>query len=67
MDGQVAEIVGVITYKRHMTLHWKLVIDTSDAPALADFWAAAFGYEVENQSTLIGPQEIRGCRFSISW
>lgn len=36
-----------------MALHWKLVIDTRDAPALADFWAAALGYEVENQDELI--------------
>ncbi|MGH3662220.1 MAG: VOC family protein, partial [Micromonosporaceae bacterium] len=34
-------------------LHWKLVIDTKDAPTLADFWAAALEYEVEDQSTLI--------------
>ncbi|MEZ0064632.1 hypothetical protein ABIA32_000620 [Streptacidiphilus sp. MAP12-20] len=34
-------------------LHWKLVIDTADAPVLADFWAAALGYEVEDQSALI--------------
>lgn len=37
-----------------MALHWKLVIDSKDAPALADFWAAALEYEVEDQSTLIG-------------
>lgn len=36
-----------------MALHWKLVIDTQDAPALADFWAAALEYEVEDPSTLI--------------
>ncbi|MGH3743186.1 MAG: VOC family protein [Micromonosporaceae bacterium] len=36
-----------------MALHWKLVIDTKDAPTLADFWAAALEYEVEDQSTLI--------------
>ncbi|SDD80422.1 VOC family protein [Actinokineospora iranica] len=36
-----------------MTLHWKLVIDTVDAPTLADFWAAALGYEVEDPSALI--------------
>jgi hypothetical protein len=36
-----------------MALHWKLVIDTHDAPALADFWAAALEYEVENQDELI--------------
>jgi hypothetical protein len=37
-----------------MALHWKLVIDTTDAPTLADFWAAALEYKVEDQSTLIG-------------
>jgi hypothetical protein len=36
-----------------MALHWKLVIDTQDAPALADFWAAALEYEVEDPSALI--------------
>ncbi|HEX5595116.1 MAG TPA: VOC family protein [Micromonosporaceae bacterium] len=36
-----------------MALSWKLVIDTQDAPALADFWAAALGYEVEDPSRLI--------------
>ncbi|WP_059012774.1 VOC family protein [Streptomyces specialis] len=36
-----------------MTLDWKLVIDTRNAPALADFWAAALGYEVEDNSPLI--------------
>lgn len=36
-----------------MALDWKLVIDTENAPALADFWAAALGYEVEDQSALI--------------
>ena len=36
-----------------MALHWKLVIDTRDAPALADFWADALGYEVEDQNDLI--------------
>ncbi|MET8955132.1 VOC family protein [Streptomyces sp. NPDC004393] len=34
-------------------LDWKLVVDTDDAPALADFWAAALGYTVENNSALI--------------
>jgi hypothetical protein len=37
-----------------MALDWKLVIDTEDAPALADFWAAALEYEVEDPSALIG-------------
>jgi hypothetical protein len=36
-----------------MALHWKLVVDTHDAPALADFWAAALEYELEDQSELI--------------
>ncbi|GHC59968.1 VOC family protein [Streptomyces cinnamoneus] len=36
-----------------MTLSWKLVIDSTNAPALADFWAAALGYEVEDPSPLI--------------
>ncbi|MEV6026982.1 VOC family protein [Streptomyces sp. NPDC052036] len=35
------------------TLDWKLVVDTSNAPALADFWAAALGYTVEDNSALI--------------
>ncbi|MDQ0786881.1 VOC family protein [Streptomyces sp. B3I8] len=34
-------------------LHVKLVVDTADAPALADFWAAALGYTVEDNSALI--------------
>jgi hypothetical protein len=38
----------------HMALHWKLVIDTRDAPALADFWAAVLEHEVEDQSAFIG-------------
>jgi hypothetical protein len=36
-----------------MTLTWKLVIDSTNAPVLADFWAAALGYEVEDPSALI--------------
>lgn len=36
-----------------MALNWKLVIDSGDAPALADFWAAALEYEVEDPSELI--------------
>lgn len=36
-----------------MVLGWKLVIDTADAPALAEFWAAALGYELEDPSPLI--------------
>ncbi|WP_037674363.1 VOC family protein [Streptomyces griseus] len=34
-------------------LHWKLVIDSGDPHAQADFWAAALGYEVEDNSALI--------------
>ncbi|MCP2292638.1 VOC family protein [Nocardia amikacinitolerans] len=36
-----------------MALNWKLVIDSKNAPALADFWAAALEYEVEDPSPLI--------------
>ncbi|WP_425557848.1 VOC family protein [Kitasatospora cystarginea] len=36
-----------------MTLSWKLVIDSTNAPALAEFWAAALGYEVEDPSALV--------------
>ena len=36
-----------------MALHWKLVVDTRDAQALADFWAAALEYVVEDQTELI--------------
>jgi Glyoxalase-like domain len=34
-------------------LHWKLVIDATNAPDLADFWAAALDYDVEDPSPLI--------------
>lgn len=37
----------------HATLHWKLVIDSADPHAQADFWAAALGYEVEDNSALV--------------
>lgn len=37
-----------------MALSWKLVFDTANAPVLADFWAAALEYEVEDPSTLVG-------------
>lgn len=37
-----------------MALSWKLVIDSANAPALADFWAAALEYEVEDPGALIG-------------
>jgi hypothetical protein len=36
-----------------MPLSWKLVIDSANAPVLADFWAAALDYEVEDPSALI--------------
>lgn len=36
-----------------MALGWKLVIDSTNASALADFWAAALEYEVEDPSALI--------------
>jgi hypothetical protein len=36
-----------------MALHWKLVIDAENAPTLADFWAAALDYVVEDPSALI--------------
>ena len=36
-----------------MALHWKLVIDSQDAATVADFWAAALGYEVEDPGPLI--------------
>jgi hypothetical protein len=36
-----------------MPLRWKLVTDSTNAPALADFWAAALEYEVEDPSALI--------------
>ncbi len=37
-----------------MALGWKLVVDSRNAPALADFWAAALEYEVEDPSALVG-------------
>jgi hypothetical protein len=37
-----------------MPLTWKLVIDSTHAVTLADFWAEALGYEVEDPSALIG-------------
>ncbi|MFD9795386.1 VOC family protein [Streptomyces sp. NPDC059070] len=36
-----------------MALHWKLVVDSANAPVLADFWAAALEYEVEDPAPLI--------------
>jgi hypothetical protein len=34
-------------------VHWKLVVDAGDPHALADFWAAALHYEVEDNSALV--------------
>lgn len=36
-----------------MALHWKLVVDCRDPHALADFWADALGYSVEDPGTLV--------------
>ncbi len=36
-----------------MALSWKLVIDSRSAPDLADFWASALEYEVEDPSALV--------------
>jgi hypothetical protein len=36
-----------------MTLGWKLVVDSANAAAQADFWAAALEYEVEDPSALV--------------
>ncbi|MFE9748793.1 VOC family protein [Saccharothrix saharensis] len=36
-----------------MAMSWKLVIDSNNAPVLADFWAAALEYEVEDPSALV--------------
>ncbi|MQS38504.1 VOC family protein [Streptomyces katsurahamanus] len=37
-----------------MALNWKLVIDSDNAAVLADFWAAALDYTVEDPDALIG-------------
>ncbi|MEV5338873.1 VOC family protein [Streptomyces sp. NPDC052676] len=34
-------------------VHWKLVVDARDPHAQADFWAAALGYRVEDNSALV--------------
>jgi len=36
-----------------MAIAWKLVVDCHDPNALARFWAAALGYEVEDHSAFI--------------
>jgi hypothetical protein len=43
-----------------MALHWKLVIDAKNAPTLADFWAAALEYQVEDPSALIDQLLVAG-------
>lgn len=40
-------------YDWSMALSWKLVIDTANAPVLAEFWAAALEYTVEDPTALI--------------
>lgn len=57
-DGPASSLLGCggcasTTTTGDMPLSWKLVIDTHDARALADFWAAALDYEVEDPSALI--------------
>ncbi|QNS04725.1 VOC family protein [Streptomyces xanthii] len=37
-----------------MTYDWKLVVDAADPHAQAEFWAAALGYEIEDNAALIG-------------
>jgi hypothetical protein len=44
----------------YMALNWKLVIDTRNAPVLADFWAAALGYQVEDPGPLIAQLRAAG-------
>jgi hypothetical protein len=34
-------------------MSWKLVVDSRNAPVIADFWAAALEYEVEDPGPLI--------------
>ncbi|WP_285738986.1 VOC family protein [Kitasatospora phosalacinea] len=36
-----------------MTLTWKIVVDSRDSAELAEFWAAALEYEVEDPTALI--------------
>ena len=45
-----------------MPLGWKLVIDSTNAAALADFWAAALEYEVEDPSALISQLQVTSPR-----
>ncbi|PSK91766.1 hypothetical protein CLV63_11947 [Murinocardiopsis flavida] len=41
-----------------MAVHWKLVVDCADPLAIAEFWAQALDYEVEDHSALI--DRLRG-------
>lgn len=34
-------------------VHWKLVVDSRDPHAQADFWGAALHYEVEDNSAFV--------------
>ena len=54
-DGQPLRLDGSLDSREtgRMPLGWKLVIDSTNAPALADFWAAALEYEVEDPSVLV--------------
>ena len=45
-----------------MPLGWKLVIDSTNAAALADIWAAALEYEVEDPSALISQLQVTSPR-----
>ncbi|MEV7121534.1 VOC family protein [Kitasatospora griseola] len=36
-----------------MTLAWKLIVDSANASTIAEFWAAALEYEVEDPTALI--------------
>lgn len=45
--------LGRESYDVHMALHWKLVVDAREPHALADFWAAALEYTVEDPSPLV--------------
>ncbi|MFE1926711.1 VOC family protein [Streptomyces asoensis] len=38
---------------RPAPVHWKLVVDSADPHAQADFWAGALHYEVEDNSALV--------------
>ncbi|MEU9283222.1 VOC family protein [Streptomyces sp. NPDC048275] len=42
-----------MTHTPPQPVHWKLVIDAADPHAQADFWAAALGYTVEDNSTFV--------------